>query len=32
MIALHDVPDKITIDKNDANTEAIESFKANAVI
>jgi transposase-like protein len=27
-ISLHDVPEKITIDKSDANTAAIESVKA----
>ena len=31
-INLHDVPEKITIDKSGANTTAIESVKANACV
>ena len=31
-ISLHDVPEKITIDKSGANTAAIESIKANACV
>ena len=31
-INLHDVPEKITIDKSGANTDAIESVKADACV